>query len=340
MCRLIVAILFFLILKQAFAADDPAGCGNVTLDISKLGQPRNQSDVGWCYAFAAADMASFYLGQRVSAVDVAAKYNSRNPVTGYISTDTDLSGSSSSFSETSNVIAGGFVGSAIVQANERGFCNESLVRSPEFQGTKNLDQKLSSYTTNIYKLNRALRGEDGPLTMRICENGKASLSAIFPSTNLGDLIRVLKKYDSDSSWGKMTDLACMGKRKFLPKNLSIHVNNNTKDPSSMISDIDRKLNSRDIVGIGYDYVHLVRDSTTNWFVNFFTPRMPAGGHASTVVARRFNSATKECEYEIRGSNGAYCDPHFTKDQCANGYYWVNRANLKNNLISVDYLQKN
>ena len=57
----------------AQASDQPrseASCS--TLEFSEsLGEPRFQSDSGWCFAFAASDLISFYLKQKVSAVDVA-----------------------------------------------------------------------------------------------------------------------------------------------------------------------------------------------------------------------------------------------------------------------------
>ncbi|MBL7542656.1 MAG: hypothetical protein JNL11_02520 [Bdellovibrionaceae bacterium] len=41
-----------------------------------LGEVRDQDSIGWCYAFAGADLLTYKLGRKVSAVDLAMNYNS------------------------------------------------------------------------------------------------------------------------------------------------------------------------------------------------------------------------------------------------------------------------
>ena len=47
----------------------------VDLRNQALGEVRDQDSIGWCYAFAGADLLTYKLGKKVSAVDVAMNYN-------------------------------------------------------------------------------------------------------------------------------------------------------------------------------------------------------------------------------------------------------------------------
>src|SRR5687768_14647529 len=78
--------------SAAFSAD--ANCSDKNNEIPEMGQLRNQrvtnqkenlyfeengrklrNSVGWCYAYAAADLVSFKLKRKVSAADIAINYN-------------------------------------------------------------------------------------------------------------------------------------------------------------------------------------------------------------------------------------------------------------------------
>jgi len=335
MPRVILILLIFL--SMTSFADDQKSCSSIMLDLGKLGPIRNQSDVGWCYAFAAADMATYYLGKRISAVDIAAKFNSRNPVTGFLPSDPGLTGSreSSPWNGSIGTFEGGYIGAALIGANDRGFCTEALVRSENFPDFTKVDESLGQFTKAIFDFDRRLNNADGALTKETCSKGGVALRAIFPNGDIKAIIDILKRYDYDNSWRVMTDAVCRGRRSKFPQNFKVRVNKGDLD--SQISDIDRSLNTRDIVGIHYDYYGLVHSSTGSWFSRLTS--VQPGNHASTVIGRRFNASNGKCEYAIRNTAGTYCDPRFTREQCQNGVFWVSRTNLKSTLRAVNYIQK-
>ncbi len=61
-------------LSKKLSTEGNKNCGDVNLS-SKMGPIRDQDTMGWCYAFAAADLLSFKLGQRISAASLAIQSN-------------------------------------------------------------------------------------------------------------------------------------------------------------------------------------------------------------------------------------------------------------------------
>ena len=331
-------IIFFNLQAIATTAAYEQACSSKMLDLRKLGPVRNQSDVGWCYAFAAADMATYYLGQRVSAVDIAANFISRDPVTGSMRNTPGLSGERiMHWSASNGTYEGGIIGAALAGENDRGFCSENLVRSDNFPDYTKVDETLGQFTKAIFDFDRRLNNMDGKLNNKVCRDGGVAIRAIFPKGNIKDIVNILNQYDYDQSWRVMTDAVCEGNRTKLPANFKVRVNNG--DRNSQLSQIDKALNSGDIVGIGYDYAKLVYDTTGTVISRWYSPAPAQGGHASTVVGRRFNPRSKTCEYAIRNTAGAYCDPGFTREQCHDGYMWVEKENLLTTILSVTYIQK-
>ncbi len=334
--RFVLVVIGALLVVFAAFGDTAARCSNVSIDLKRLGPPRNQTDVGWCFAYVAADVATYYSGKSVSALDIAANYISKNEITGYSPLQPGLSGDRSRFSSKAGVITGGSLGSALQGAIDRGFCDESQIQSRDsrfFDLPGTTGPPLSTLTTAIYKLDQGYSKAGGTLSEKDCASGFSALRTLFPGADLSAMVAILKRYDNDLSWRKLTDEACIGKRTKLQSNPMVWVNNGNRP--SQLADIDRLLNSKNIAAISYDYDHSVHEETTPWWKLWSKPKRT--GHGSSVVARRFQNG--RCEYLIRNTHGANCDPRFTKQQCSKGYFWLGRDTLKNHLISVTFLKK-
>jgi hypothetical protein len=59
-------------------------------------------------------------------------------------------------------------------------------------------------------------------------------------------------------------------------------------------------------------------------------------HASTVIGRRLNPKTNQCEYLIKNSWGNEC-PKKSKIECIDGNLWVEKDVLKNSLSAVSFI---
>lgn len=64
----------------------------------------------------------------------------------------------------------------------------------------------------------------------------------------------------------------------------------------------------------------------------------SGYHSSLVVGRRFNPATRLCEYLIRNSWGRSCLSQGRGMDCEEGHVWVPKTQLHQGLYGITYLQ--
>lgn len=63
-------------------------------------------------------------------------------------------------------------------------------------------------------------------------------------------------------------------------------------------------------------------------------------HASTVIGRKFNAESGNCEYLIKNSWGTREDCQETATiRCENGNYWVSRTSLKKNIGSATWIEE-
>ena len=77
-------------------------------------KPRNQDTIGWCYAYAAADLLGHALGKNVSAVSLAASLNDK-PLFRIL-----------------GIKEGGFIDAAISETMKKGFCLEKDLPSEDY----------------------------------------------------------------------------------------------------------------------------------------------------------------------------------------------------------------
>ena len=61
--------------KESYLEDRKKNCSESHVDTSYIGEVRDQSDMGWCYAYALADLLSFHAKKLVSAIDIAVLNN-------------------------------------------------------------------------------------------------------------------------------------------------------------------------------------------------------------------------------------------------------------------------
>lgn len=274
---------------------------------------RNQDSVGWCYAYTAADMLSFKLDKKVSAVSVA------NPAD--IAADV----------ARGTTPAGGIIeGSARnYLAKNRGVCLESDLPSSDFKFcTDQLYQDFLNYLIEIAGNGRFER----ELTSNQCL--EKNLRQAFPNVSIPDVRSLVRANGSRKLIESLYQLQCRSIIPVNPEAFKMKTYNSfmiSKD--ALVNHIDQQI-SGGVIGIGYDLKKMTGENLD-------------GGHASLIVGRRVNQETGACEYLIRNSWGKNCSQkedsqlscHKNCDSkgCRySGHFWVSRSRVKEAITDVNF----
>ncbi|KHD88644.1 MAG: hypothetical protein OM95_07510 [Bdellovibrio sp. ArHS] len=275
------------------------------VDMSKdFGPVRNQDSVGWCYAFAAADLVSYKLKKTVSAADIAISYN-----------DGILSDIRKTLGTTADDIQGGFTAGAIDSTLKKGFCLEK-----DFPSEDNSSSNFKNTLQAIDAMGRQKLGASATDCAPLYHRSRA----LFPNVKIADLQAVLRESSSRDFIDNMADKTCEPRVK---ANMETEANVYVFDKKGMIQDLDEQLNKMNPVVLGYDSSNLIDRRDTE------KRRM----HASVIAGRRFNEKSGQCEYLIRNSWGRGCgyDRHY---ECKEGNIWVPKTDIMKRGKFLDYVK--
>ena len=281
-----------------------------------LNNARNQHDIGWCYAFVAADLISHRIGQQVSALDVVDAYYYPGTIRKVFNPPKQY------YTEQE----AGSIYSAIKKATRRGFCLEFDLPTDNL----NLLAEEQNYLHALRSIELAHQTyqQSGILLTNSCDHGEFSQQCqqIFPYLDLGDITDVIRHEKSKPQIiHSLIEKNCQQKR-IKPPLPPLHF---MKKPfPQLISQIDQLLDNEQIIAISYNLA-LLSDHTAQT-----SPDQQS--HASTIVGRRFING--QCQYLIRNSYGNSCndiDPIYT---CQNGHIWIPEAYLLKNLQQITYFE--
>jgi len=298
---------------------------------SRLPHIRNQGNMGWCFANAAADLLSYHYrdqishdprfrGEGVSAIYAAFSYNQW-------------------FSFSEFMSEGGAIGAGVVATLGNGFC-------PQWQDdqamTKGLGQlKLKEKLKYLSELKELYNdGKIQELNNRLDElEKKESIVSLVPRA---ELFRVMSESSDREFPMNFANLVC-GPYKIQPDHLALVMNYKKirsftgfaenlfrllvqAEPwdSHLIRRIDEQLDQENIVGISY-------------FSSMLTELngKKDGPHASVIVGRRYNDKTRQCEYIVRNSWGTG-NPGY-KHPSEGGSIFVGEDILSRNLYRVTFI---
>lgn len=271
-----------------------------------LGAVRDQDSIGWCYAFAAADLLTYKLKKKISAADVAMNYN-----------DTLINRifkKLGGFGEQN--FHGGDEGDAIEKtAKKGGACLEKNLRSE--------DNGYSTLMTTLTDIEKIKENSTSDISS-LCS--KAAM-AMFPNMTLTDYLAIAKGALKTDLLERLSDKAC-GPRISLDrirvKSQYAFLESGRKE---LFDQIDKQLANKNIVSIGYNSKALYDVDTQE-----------EGLHASVAVGRRYNASNGECEYLIRNSWGRACSSYDQRLSCEEGNIWVPKSALVKGILNVTYLE--
>lgn len=309
----------------------------------KLNIPiRDQSSIGWCYAYAAADLVSFKSGKNISALDLAVTFNRmenyeavRNTVSRSINfallpgdrknnIDWALKNLRNTFKnvESNSVRDGGQVDEAIKRAQMNGFCLESdqpsdAIENGSLGDALNVINTLIDDSNAFRSVTVGNREMSDIAAVSICENYGSLIGEMFPNTTVSDISDIFIAQFSEGALVQLRNLRCQNR---------VQIDGEIKEiTGNKMDEIDQVLSSDNIVSV--DYYIKALDLIGN-------DRQNSGLHASTIVGRKWNEQTNKCEYLIRNSWGESCAYYKNPEKCEDGYIWVDRDKIMANLHSA------
>ena len=325
-----LAILISQTALGAYQRTEQKLCTEIDLRNDKLPQIRDQKEVSWCYAFTAADMLgyTYNLPEMASAADIAINYNS-----------TDLARltrwlrqtfGSRREQEDREVFMmphqTGFNKIALDRGMRDGYCPERVFPSESWvKMTRDNDKWIESKID----LKTAMLG-----VYKLLENQKKltaeTLPYFFYFKNVEtpeEFFKLIKGESSISFYSKLRDEVCKHDRiKFRRRFKStMHIRN-----ASIFAALNKQINRGRLVGIDYDSRILSDRRNSSISLSL---------HTSSIVARRWNKAEKQCQYLIRDSHGNQCSRYDSSYECLGGQVWMSEDLLYPNLTSFVHVEK-
>lgn len=288
-----------------------AQCSNVDLR-PKMGPVRNQDGVGWCYAFAAADMLSFKTGgkPKVSAADLATQLilqqkGSNGKLNAWLSNDT---------------YKGGFIADALRIGANKGLCSEQQIPS-QINRSSEISYVYADMYSSSYYFQKDHRYNN------VCYQKATRYQKFFPGATINEIYEVMFRFPASEVVPELYRRSCQSRT---PSPIKANQIGEASTQLTLLREaIQYALDREEPAAIGYD-VGLIVDSPAQ---NNFGIR----GHASTVVGRKYVPG-KGCQYLIRNSWGPGCEAYKKGLSCEKGNIWVNENDLLENTIVVNYFK--
>ena len=304
---------------------------------------RNQGRTEWCYAYAASDLLSHRYGQLVSAVAVADSYNRTMPWQ-------DLR---RPFASSEVEVDRGTGYMAASAALEHGLCLESDVRSRSGPNDDSIASSVRALERLVTDYQEAIEltyvsgsegimgiGGTGPRSDYNRENWREFVTMIsqcyfggnpqnrlianlFPGLDYYEFLEVLHQTNRQDALHDFIQRACV-RHTMTPRPEVGHAILQTS-PRNYFDIFDRELEQGDIATVGYSSSVLRQP----WLP-------PRGQHVSSLVGRRFNPATGNCEYLIKNSYGPNCNYHESLT-CEEGMIWLPEERLARSVYEATWL---
>ena len=276
-----------------------AQCPSVDLSAS-FGPVRSQRQLGWCFAYAASDLATKVVGFTASPFDIAISVYRNRPAlqNGEAFQISKMSGGT--LSETFNAL------------RRDGICDGTKFSAEGDQAAKALPQ-VENLAYEVYNALASGDLKEGALASML-KAKETQLKAVFPKSTLEEL-EVVFAQTGPATYPLLAvvDQIC-GERTKLP-NFDYGYNDGPKRFQIMSSSLQHGMPV---------YIAYSEKSIENLdYVGRF-------GHASSVVGMRFDQPTQKCEFLIRNSYG----PEWPKKanerldgKYADGYVWLDETNM-------------
>jgi hypothetical protein len=290
--------------------------------------PRDQDGVGWCYAYAAADLLSVEAGMNVSAAELSYRYNrniERSLLSRVVRNTFD--------GREREIHEGGFVNNAVKEGLKRGVCAETILPSDSQIVSWQNNQMLQVFDALTSMRDNVRNGLLTPASLHDCVDcsvvRRPLFQAYFPGSTMEDIYNTVAANADKNMNQILYELAqkyCGDKRQSLAEARVRKHGKGGQSGRRMFQHLDGALSRGKPVGYSFSFRLFDEDTS--------------GGHAVTIVAREHRGG--ECKYFIRNSWGAGCAgikrPEL-KNDCdpALGGMWVNERLLHRYMDDITYV---
>lgn len=315
-------ILFYLIINKAQAACEPIDHRD------RLPPTRNQAGFGWCWAFTTADILSFETGANISPLAIGIETQRDDPhriryqegIGGTLSRGLMLFRHLNVLEPNHNYDfdRGERTHKIVSRTLDRNLvlCLEEDFPQIAYDGPfERFNHHRSRVLLNhIEQSIRSGNPDDRrwlappPAT---CTELSEFMERSFPSSNFESLTQTLTSLGRrEDPLSAIYEHVCQ-RRIHLPEGLNAAVTIRDSEDGNIIESLDEQLN-RSPAGISYNADFLYDQDTTSTEAN----------HASSIVARRENPNTGQCEYLLRNSWGTGCEDYDQRYECEEGNIWI------------------
>lgn len=311
---------------------------------------RDQGSIGWCYAFTAADLVSHRLRQNISPLDIAFQYNrslngeiqrrtareSLNILRRYIGLPAPAPKNPLTFEDIRNDFfrdyqlesrrQSGWVDRALLATQEAGgYCLEAVIRpiaesDVQFISTMGVLNHMRDSYHEFRQNSPETTGEE-----YLCQHYKIDghIQRLIDQVGVRDIAHHLEGMLANDLFYHIITEQCPERiqQNFIPH----EVNLNALPQQERLARIDALLDQNSILSINFHSQMLTGPGT------------PGEYHAATIVGRRMNSETRQCEYLVRNSWGASCELYGERD-CDNGHIWIPQDTILDYAQEMNYLE--
>lgn len=343
-----IQILIFLLVLSFESLVQAGDCEVVDLR-SSFGPVNNQQDIGWCYAYTAADLVNFHFanvlqGKKISPFHLALLYNANEEMhfsSEGGSTKMDIQLALEPKIHNNSVFNKGI---CYQSTDQKIFEGNSQISIREFyQQLKivfNLYQAYaSSKSEEAFEAFKKYYIKIGKMNSIVTKISPEKLFVLFENSNTRNLgINFLNLFCDENDRFVATgnpfpiSLALGGVKTITPKmgpSVQIQINS----PAILVKEIKSLLDDKKIpVGIGFYYRFLKEDN----------PEPGGDFHAAIVVGKE--KIDNRCYFIVRNSWGDCPDKksEFRYSQnvtkCEKGYLWIKEEILSKNLDSIEYIK--
>jgi hypothetical protein len=280
---------------------------------------RNQGEISWCYANAAADYLQFLhrIREPISAADIAIRYSG-----------TDVSKLITFFQRIfsresrSAPPETGLMALAIKKAIPEGWCPESYLPSFEWNRIDASSgsikkQDIMKSILETYSLQKAV------LSGKLRTASELPAYFEFPQIDRDTFFKILKQSRKSSLLSEIRSHACKGARRPYPGRAQAEFRIKGKQ---IFHRIHQALNRQEPISI---------DFFSDIFHRYDGYRRKISDlHTVLIYGRKFSHETGECMYLMRNSYGTDCSQYDPRISCEAGYLWFPERKLFSTLTST------
>lgn len=281
--------------------------------------PRNQDSLGWCYAFAAADLISAEVGQPVSSLHASLIFNTslENSNTRHTNDRAQKKAFLNNEARLRYIYEGGSLSASLKTIiAEKQVCYEKNLPFDNHKGKTTIEllMQLESLKMKIDARNMNEFLICGELNRILPEFGLYNLTA--------DNIEVAEKLidtQINAAMEQIVESSCKKQIQLPP----IEVRSLLPNPNYM-KDINTMVSTGKAVAINYD----IKDVTAQ-----------SGRHVNLITGRRWNNG--RCEYKLRNTWGKSCSLFNPGIDCIKeeGSFWVPEEFVRQKTTAATYLMK-